>query len=62
MLDSLHAACVINAMIDIHVPGPIASHIVLNVNAQKKLVYLIVDFFCFSGGNMAMTVLLVSPR
>ena len=47
-------------MIDI--PGPIALHNVLIVKTRKKLVYLIVDFFCFSGGNMAMTVLLVSPR
>ncbi len=43
-------------------PGPTATLKAPTVNVMKKLVYLIFDFFCFSGGSVAVTVTLVSPR
>ena len=36
------------------VPGPPAIDNDPTVNAKKKLVYLIVDFACFSGGNVSI--------
>ena len=48
--------------IDTDIPGPTAKKVVPMLNARKKLVYFIVDFFCLSRGRYVMTVSLVSPR